>query len=1101
LGDPLLELIEPYQLHQARTLSPLDPTADRDPFFLRSQSWSDSTLPAVHSAEVRYQEFPGGVSISVEGISGTWHLHQPLRPLAASADFLILAATDASLFQNKMHRGDSAGEGLFAIAWDDFISASVKERKLPVYFLPMPGSGWVGAVSAIHSPDEGLVVVRTSDGDVLPLEESDLLTLVKVGRANLILSYALAQRAQPDRPQGPSLYPPTLSTAGFGLVFTGLHGEIPSASLFQSGVASQSVWKQLPRLVGLFYRNPSAHAHDWISFQQIVEQVFPKLSHVGSIIGVMLTAAVVFKYTLFRSRYIESEKKFHPWKEFYRRQAEAWKNNLTIFGHNVTFVATSPYIFTGNALQFLSDRFLPHLAAADNSIVRKLFQFFVNFSVKNNRDLNVNDRVLKGAYVTAAIDTLCVAYQLYSFVPGTLARASQNFPELKPRVDHILSHTHGAAASFALEETTYVAVNHLTQGPALYASVATAQAEQRAAVEIDEEMKNDPKTAGWEEERKRRIEARKTQKLDGAGLAKKDEFLFDAQTVYTAITSMFGYAPEGAATNSRTPETHRETYLGEDRHGLILPALNRALNQAKQRAKDYPQDPDLRETVALLESLWKDGTYFERFIKNPLGIFEELGNVVTGKGLLTRLRKTRRDLLLLTYAEAMSHTSVQNIPESWWNGRSPGAARLASMFFQNAFFSFKEGNRGLSGGFATHHPLFATQNGKTLQVALKREAQARLKDLYPEEFDALFLELGDAKACGVELQRRHPMEEQLVYERLVHSAYEKHLKVEQPYSDPVKGWFTKWQVSRARHRAMKEFARLQKKKFSLQEATPEERELWQRLHAKAMMAVVGMTPVYDAPGSENLQSAVESLAESRFLHFTGSEQIQAFVTSHPEGTEFLDRMRAIFTAEAYLEVTTQTNIVPSLSPAQPGALQSLRNSRLVRKLPGLLQWPVTVATRFFEAATYSDGHHLGFYNWVRRSVPVVTDMKEGLIRTLQLSTLYLGSVWAFNYLFWHIQMPWYLHASSFLFGYPFVVGPQLFLQRAFKNVGWRANNNWRTMAVYAFIYSWATFLGYFPTTFFEPESRAFAEAFSKMVGYSQATAPEHPGCATEVGGH
>ncbi len=266
------------------------------------------------------------------------------------------------------------------------------------------------------------------------------------------------------------------------------------------------------------------------------------------------------------------------------------------------------------------------------------------------------------------------------------------------------------------------------------------------------------------------------------------------------------------------------------------------------------------------------------------------------------------------------------------------------------------------------------------------------------------------------------------------------------------------------------------------------------------MRQMGMIPVYDEKVAPGLQQAVETMATGRFNEFVKSSQVQKFVSSSPNGSEFLDRMRAIFTAHAYLDVTTQTNLVEPTSPAQPGIFQRLRNSKIVRALPGALQWPLAICTRFMEAATHSDGHHLGLANWFRRNVPVFTDLKEGLLRTMQLSLIYMSVVWMWNYLFWHIEMPWYMHASSFLIGYPLVVGPQLFLQRAFKNIGWKPNETFKRRVVYAFVYSWATFLGYPLMQYFEPDAKYLAESASSFFSGQPAQAAELPdlSCADEI---
>lgn len=1096
--NPLVDLVAPYDLNDVSLLSRHDVSVDKDPFFLRSQEWDSRSIATDENSEVSFQAFPGGVSISVHGINGTLSLHQPLVPVASTAEFLILASQDQKLFSQKTNSGEVDGEGLFAISFDELTSASVKEKKVPVYFLPMPGTGWVGQVSGIEVPEQELLVLRTIDGDALPLEISDIETMVKVGQGNLILSYALALRAQTRFRElgGTEPLPPTLSTAAFGLVFTGLHGENPGASLFpqqQSRFRSSS--RQMLDLLGIFYQEGRALADPWMSFTEIFEQLLPKLTHVGTIVGVLTIGAIVLKYTLYRAKYVAEEQRFHPWREMYSREMEAWKHNLSIFGHSVNFLATAPYVFSGNPAQFLADRFFPRIASGANSLVRRMIKFFVGRATENNRNLALNDEVVKGALTKAGIDTLNTAYQLFFFVPHMLHVAADQFPDLKPRVDQILSKSGGeAAATFALEETAYVGVNHLTSGATEYASVAAANALQRAAVEVDEEMRLEPKQPHWEEERARRIEVRKKLKLEEAGLGKPDEFLFDAQTVFTSLVSMFGYAPEGAWKNQRPEGESRETYSGEERFGLILPSLSKALETANSLLAEYPQDTEIRQAVELLTSLNTEARYFSQYVRHPWNIWKQLKE---GKGFLGRLREVRRQLLKLTYSGAVWESEVKNLPESWQQGRSPGAARLAAMCFQNAFFAFKEGSPALNDRAGSDHPLFRKSPGDAVKRQYHSVAAHQLQFLYPQEYDELFAEMKSPEECSQELRRRHPVQHQLILARVVNVAYDKKIAEEKTYEDPVTGWFAKWQTKRARQQALRAFTKTTGRKYS-PNADEADQKLWQRLHAEKMMKQMGMIPIYDEKAAPGLQQAVETMASSRFNEFLRSSQVQTFVASTPNGADFLDRMRAIFTAHAYLDVTTQTNLVSATSPAQPGFLQRLRNCKMVRSLPNVF----AIATRFVEAATHADGHHLGLANWFRRNVPIFTDLKEGLLRTFQLSMIYLSVVWMWNYAFWHIEMPWYMHASSFLIGYPLVVGPQLFLQRAFKNIGWKPTETFRRRAIYAFVYSWATFLGYPLTQYFEPEAKHLVESASAFFLPQEAQAAELPpppaSCATEI---
>ncbi len=242
------------------TVNENDSLVDKNPFFMRSQSWSDSAQGAC-SDGVCFTKTAQGLSLQFGAIPKTLVLKEAMTPILDTDQYLFMSADNQDVFKEKLGENtDVPGEGFFFIAKKDLAQALQYNSPLPIFFAPTVGTGWTGpqphAVEFANSdPLNAQYIFPDRDGDPLTLDHTDIMALEKVSRNNLQLAQSWAALEGATGPRG-AVLPKIGTTMTFGLQLTGQLPRIPQtfgerAKQNATQVAS-SVWSAVL---------PTAEAH------------------------------------------------------------------------------------------------------------------------------------------------------------------------------------------------------------------------------------------------------------------------------------------------------------------------------------------------------------------------------------------------------------------------------------------------------------------------------------------------------------------------------------------------------------------------------------------------------------------------------------------------------------------------------------------------------------------------------------------------------------------------------------------------------------------------------------------------------------------------
>ncbi len=160
-----------------------DPLKDSNPFFMRSQQWSE-TREACEDCVSKNQN--GDLELTFA--DKTLTIKEKFTHVLDTDDYIFLSADNLDIFRAKNNE-EAPGEGLFFIAKKDIAGAIQYQAPLPIFFFPLPGEGWTGANDhAFELGTTGQLTVYSKDGFGLPIDLSDVKILEKVGRDNLRLA-------------------------------------------------------------------------------------------------------------------------------------------------------------------------------------------------------------------------------------------------------------------------------------------------------------------------------------------------------------------------------------------------------------------------------------------------------------------------------------------------------------------------------------------------------------------------------------------------------------------------------------------------------------------------------------------------------------------------------------------------------------------------------------------------------------------------------------------------------------------------------------------------------------------------------------------------
>lgn len=1093
-----------------------DPTLDTDPFFLRAQSWSKDTVTLnadeAGEGDVAFQVMEQGVRIALTGTGHAFHLNVPLHPLSSDEQWIYFAAADDDLFAKKTPQGPP-GEGLFVMAVSELKAAHRNLDRVPVYFLPLPGNGWTGNVEANLVAHTDTILLTDNDGDTLPVPESDLEAVVHFEKIHLTLALGAAARSavlRPD-PRISAVLPLPGSTAGFGILFTGLNPNYPELNLF-NGETVAGYFPFLEKAYAMIFVN-TAHADS--AADASTQKMISNLLRVGAVVGIAGIAAVVLRLTAFHKRFAKRNAE-EPARGLWGRIKQEMRNVGDVFAHNLTFLATVPSNWFGNSVEYIVDRYFTKLGAGKHSWLK----WFLDRTVYQSRDMTENVPVnwktaVLGIGPLGLTDTALVAFQLYFVVPWMAQGIAAAFPGLQPKIDAAFDLKNPDVEIYNRNETVRNFAAYIASGASTVSSDLKGQMITVLAPEVDAELRKmglDPTDPDVKAVRDAKFEELFSKIAKQMGLPGHEDFLFDASTLFAMGLQLLGNKVGGIA-----PGLPGASFLGEKRPGLITPAVQAALKEAKARLKNDPGDRSLISAVQILEETTADLAVVTNMVKMP---FKWIVGKLTGSSppgaadVVKRMRRARQTLIALTYQGPVSE-GLKYIPTAWGERFKEAGCQVAGGLFRRAFNGIVNSDPDLYKG-PTENQFQATE---ALHAGFEKEATALLRDRYQFEYQLNLQTNGnDVEKALADLRHNHRAEFRLMMDDKIHARALADIDAAIPYQPARVGWYGRLQQRRATRAANAKFQEKFGRVFDTVTSDPNDAKFWTAAYTEELMHQVDLYPDYDAmPG---LQERIEAKAASLTAGQLEDAKVKEFLA------ELGDEARMQFTANILAENTIMAyrDIVPNLveeeaqaaflkefghrydpltapkaehkaykrhfrtaavSTAQPGRFMARRQKITVRQS--------ALKTRFWrtmESFFPLEHHKTGLLSKIMRNVPTLYDLWIGNLRTYRaFITMATAGYW-FNYLVWGVGLPlplWLLAiATRFT-----VQSPAQWMTRLFRMQGLQAMSGWKDMTFFAFLYSWATFWGTFPTLLFAEDFKQMVEALQKMVGARAEAATDH----------
>ncbi len=620
-----------------------NPLLDADPFFMRAQSWADAGASASDCAQgICYLKSQSGVTLALASQSQALTLNLPFTPVLETREHIFLTADNDSIFRSKAGGESNPGEGVFFIAKKDLLFAGHKKRPVPVFYFPLPDSGWTGVKGApleLEITDQ--VILQNHSGFSLAIEKRDISLMEQVGRQNLVLSQTYAFLDGTIAEGGLAL-PKPQTTLLFGLLLSGQttatkatggrrFGGLPQLVLPQAhanenensdlrakiqeqikvrAAQAELLEKEAPRVQeggydwaywkkwlinGVLYGGTGVAAYlayEPIDFSNMITADMPeRIGKVAQILGVVAMASVAMKYSIHKAHF----DKLYP-----KQQQDSWlkkmnqehKGIMSELAHGLYFsLAVLPQGIR-HALEFLKDHFMP-----SNKTVHKAWDATMGFQMRQNSHLAMNYKTQYLGWLFGLADSVMVAVYLLIFGPFVIKSLG---------LDINMGH---ATAAYASAEVLRNFLAYLQSGAHGYSAevkfIHLKSAENEARAQMRAKGIN-PDAARNQQELLNLTEAELAKRYKTVGLPGQDEFLYDPITVLEDVTRRAGYS---SAYAGQVPNTN--FVLKNRRWGLVQPALKKALATARKAFAESPS-PAGAQTVNLLEWALKDRAMLPR---------------------------------------------------------------------------------------------------------------------------------------------------------------------------------------------------------------------------------------------------------------------------------------------------------------------------------------------------------------------------------------------------------------------------------------------------------------------------------------------------------
>lgn len=1017
-----------------------DPAIDKDPYFMRSQGWSEVDKK---NNSLGYTKTAQGLQIHLEQSQKTLSLKLPFTPLQATTDFIFFSLDSTSdLFKKAAGPNQKTGEGLFFISRADIQLQAENELPVPVFFLPLPGQGWTQNLSSIEIAQADMLVVANKK-ESISIELRDIDSVMKAQKINLLVASVRASKNRNALTK--EMYPAPGMTASFGLFFTGIDLQMPEKSVWPTSNETQShfhfLFKTLLKTQASQYLFsslfPKAYAFE------MSQQLEDRLTYVGTALAGMLAVSFILKCAHPGVRKRLAEMRTEEPKTALGKLKMHSKETADVFAAMTSTAATFSTVTFANALELFLDKMAPATAAADHTLARRFLKNSFYYTRDALEQVPVNSRTFfLGAIVMGSVDTAMVHLQYQYAVPWIAEKASSfGTEQFQQRVKDSFDVNDPSYKHTSLEDTVRNGIAHTLNGASGYSVDKRGQIYDNVVADIESEMKTrglNPKIPENKEERETLIKERLNVLMKQAGLPDDKEFLFDASTVFSNVSKALGYqAPEGMK-NYQTSEgvNVQQSFMLEKRFGLSKNALEKSIKIAREWIRT-DQSQTSRQALELLEETLRSMSFRHNWVNDGF----------TG---LAKARQTRQQLTILSYDGPITY-ALKFLPDTWGKKYSAEAAQAAAIMFRQSLYSYlaAEGD----------DLLFANKKNSERYGVLAK--QIALKEMLQEKTDLTEEKINASSELQFELKLRTQM-------TINNLARAQGLKEKAESFEPPK---LDWLAKRQNDRALKEadvkiqawLETAQGTDASDEKAT----EMKQKFYRNALARQIGLhIEDVDIAAAQGRQAYVEMM---EFVEKSAAQGTQEEITKNQEMARYYEKISApeqeklkmfIYAnkfLKAYSDAATVKEMVSPTDVAQPGRLQKLRQTQTVRKSPFL-----TRTLRSLEAFGNDQQIELGVKGALFRNLPLANDLFNShkvLMKTI-LPMLSISYAWSF--FVWQIHIPYAAWTLFVLSVAATIKTPSMLLNRFFRMHGMKPKGGVLSMVAYTLPYAWLTFMGMFP---------------------------------------
>lgn len=716
-----------------------------------------------------------------------------------------------------------------------------------------------------------------------------------------------------------------------------------------------------------------------------------------------------------------------------------------VLAHVLTTISQFPTVLTANALERMSDRYLPR-SGAENRLLRKILDITFLWSRKVNTNTPVSMKTfMLGAVVMGTVDTAIVAFQDIWMIPEMCKAVAPYLPkELEQRVYDTFDPENPATRSLVVNDVIRNYVAWFTSGAFSYSVDSQAQQEAILRQQVDNALRRmgkNPLAPEHQHEREKLFNEALNVKLKQLGLPDQQAFLFDAGTIDAAVMKALGYR----VSDEELKKVDNAAIVAHSRPGLLKSALLLSLKEARVRLKNNPTDLN-RSVIELLETIRQQMSLLSLDLSNPMKSWQQI-------------KKTRSSLALLTYSGDVS-AAVRYVPELW-SEMSPEAAQAASVLFRQAYFSYFTGDGTLiqlpEDFVAAHLKEVSGSVSKSLSSTYQADPSTVWKD-HEAEF-----------VLGVEQKLREKFVAQ------------KKSEDSENYKYPELGWYEKRQHQSALRKANERLV----SNPSYSSLTAEGMEkLHRKYYGEAMANEVALYMDHSVAESQELIDYVHHSAEEQTAHEIennpGLKRYLEKLSGSEESTRIHLWLYALNFVDNYKIATVDKETVPPLSVAQPGFTQKIRQMKLIRDSK-----VATVLARGMDSF-FSDevGHKPGLVAKLDRNFPVFYDLRSSISRSVKSFTSAATVKYEFNRIFWNVNIPAASYALMAALGF-MVSAPSQWLNRLMRQQGIKPMGGVLSKIGYGIPYAFVTFGGLLPWFLYSKDAVELGNALVKGLTESQ----------------